>query len=497
MHENAYIWKSFTLEFINNFASLFYIAFAKQWAGPELAAWLAAEDRGLTDAERRSTQCFHNNCLYELGIQLAMTMFVRSVLARIAWLGISVFRLWTKSVKGFGAGARDKAARAGGVSLLVQRGLRRLQHECHLQSYNDVTKEYQEVAIMYGYIVLFAAAFPAAPILALFVLQVELRTDAYKICLSKRPPPRRTKGIGHWYLCFEAVTNIAVVTNVGLICFTAKTWIPEGYSTSFRVLAFLAAEHALFMLKFGFQHMVADEASRDLVQMAQHADKFTWLHRVIKYADFGGVLEKKTGMFGRDAWVFPAPDPDKVTPHCTAGTAAFVPPGKGCLSRAEMRGLRLDTLQLAEDRLVRCSLTARPSMAACMRRVSSMAKTASIPLESCDDIFRSVGLAVVDGGEGGEGGGGLHSYAGTKKKARKTRNKYRRPDDMANAYEDDIATAHEEQVLPLAMNLPRADRSAAAPAPAQAEAAGAAPAVVSRNLVPGRKAAKKGGLIVL
>ena len=385
------MWKSFTLEFINNFASLFYIAFAKEWAGPILAQWLSAESEfeggmRLTAAELRSAQCFHNNCLYELGIQLAMTMFVRSVLARLAWIGYGVMRLWMKSlslIRIFHSHTRKSA---------VPVGLKRLQYESHLQNYADVTKEYQEVAIMYGYIVLFAAAFPAAPILALFVLQVELRTDAYKICMSKRPPPRRTKGIGNWYNCFEAVTNIAVFTNVGLICFTAKTWIPETYSTSLRVIAFIVAEHALFFVKFSFQNVVADEASASLVRQAQHGDKFAWLHRVIKYKLFGGVRQR-----GKGTWLFPAPDPNKLSAHCEEDSTAYVPPGKGCLSRGEMRRLRLDQLSSTEDKLVRQAEmhTHRKSSIAIARQASmKLAETA--PLQDDRDIFRGCGLEVVN-----------------------------------------------------------------------------------------------------
>ena len=68
---------------------------------------------------------------------------------------------------------------------------------------------------------LFAAAFPLAPLVALLVLSIELREDAKKLLRARRPMPSVVDSIGAWAGVLEVVTVIAVVTNMGLICFTS------------------------------------------------------------------------------------------------------------------------------------------------------------------------------------------------------------------------------------------------------------------------------------
>ena len=41
--------------------------------------------------------------------------------------------------------------------------------------------------IYFGYVTLFAAAFPLAPFLAMLLLQIEMRVDAFTILHSKHP----------------------------------------------------------------------------------------------------------------------------------------------------------------------------------------------------------------------------------------------------------------------------------------------------------------------
>lgn len=55
----------------------------------------------------------------------------------------------------------------------------------------------------YGYIVMFAAAFPFGSFLTLVFLHVEIRSDLYKLeNLSRRPDPTKTSTIGQWLVAF-------------------------------------------------------------------------------------------------------------------------------------------------------------------------------------------------------------------------------------------------------------------------------------------------------
>lgn len=75
--------------------------------------------------------------------------------------------------------------------------------------------EYLELVIQYGFVTLFVAVFPLAPLLALLNNWVEIRLDAYKYTVTtRRAVAERAQDIGAWYAILELVSKLAVVTNV-------------------------------------------------------------------------------------------------------------------------------------------------------------------------------------------------------------------------------------------------------------------------------------------
>ena len=120
--------------------------------------------------------CKNDDCMSELAVQLLMILFVKSILYKFIYLSIPIIKRWCQ---------RRKAAKLG----IVARPW--YEEESKLPFYSDVTDEYKEVAIMYGYIVLFAAAFPLSPLFSLITTAIELRTDAYKILTSRRAMPEK------------------------------------------------------------------------------------------------------------------------------------------------------------------------------------------------------------------------------------------------------------------------------------------------------------------
>nr|CAD7578662.1 unnamed protein product [Timema californicum] len=72
--------------------------------------------------------------------------------------------------------------------------------------------------IMYGFVTLFVAAFPLAPLFALLNNIGEIRLDAYKmVTQSRRPLAERVQDIGAWYGILQGVTYAAVVSNYGFV----------------------------------------------------------------------------------------------------------------------------------------------------------------------------------------------------------------------------------------------------------------------------------------
>ncbi|KAI4553514.1 hypothetical protein MJT46_016808 [Ovis ammon polii x Ovis aries] len=87
--------------------------------------------------------------------------------------------------------------------------------------------EFMEMMIQYGFTTIFVAAFPLAPLLALFSNLVEIRLDAIKMVrLQRRLVPRKAKDIGAWLQVLEIIGVLAVIANGMVIAFTSE-FIPR------------------------------------------------------------------------------------------------------------------------------------------------------------------------------------------------------------------------------------------------------------------------------
>ncbi|KIK69989.1 hypothetical protein GYMLUDRAFT_53112 [Collybiopsis luxurians FD-317 M1] len=101
--------------------------------------------------------------------------------------------------------------------------LSRALHESTLPSTpSNLSTDYSEMVIQFGYIVLWSTIFPLAPLFALLNNVMEMRKDAWRISMhERRPIPLRIESIGPWLdvLGFlgwgSAVVNIVLV---GLFC---------------------------------------------------------------------------------------------------------------------------------------------------------------------------------------------------------------------------------------------------------------------------------------
>lgn len=87
--------------------------------------------------------------------------------------------------------------------------------------------EYLEMILQYGFVTLFVAAFPLAPLFALLNNIAEIRLDAYKMVKeARRPLAERVEHIGAWFGILRGVTYVAVVSNAFVIAYTSD-FIPR------------------------------------------------------------------------------------------------------------------------------------------------------------------------------------------------------------------------------------------------------------------------------
>lgn len=83
------------------------------------------------------------------------------------------------------------------------------------------------MVLQFGFVTIFVAAFPLAPLFALINNAFEIRLDAKKMITSlRRPVAQRVKNIGIWYRILDSIGKLSVLTNAIIIAFTSD-FIPR------------------------------------------------------------------------------------------------------------------------------------------------------------------------------------------------------------------------------------------------------------------------------
>ena len=125
--------------------------------------------------------------------------------------------------------------------------------------------EYNELALQYGFLVLFSIAVPVVPLLALLNNLIEFRTDALKIIYaSRRVKAEAAAGIGAWGKALRAISLTAVVCNVLYVGLTSDFFQRLSERDAAweriwpRVVALLIFEHVLILLKLLIDFVVPD-----------------------------------------------------------------------------------------------------------------------------------------------------------------------------------------------------------------------------------------------
>jgi len=182
-----------------------------------------------------------NECLQDLFIALGTIYATRIFLN----LGLGLLLPWI---------LRKVMQKLTKKSLAVKH-LTYIKRQANLSPYSGVLDKYNEMVIQFGYVTLFAAAFPLGPLLALINNFIELRTDGYAFLItSQRPHFQGAKDIGTWFSILELMGYLAVVSNMCIIAFTDRTegmWATEdGSFSKYAVVAALLIENFILFLKW-------------------------------------------------------------------------------------------------------------------------------------------------------------------------------------------------------------------------------------------------------
>ncbi|XP_069485940.1 anoctamin-6 isoform X2 [Ambystoma mexicanum] len=215
-YENSLTTKMFLFQFVNYYSACFYIAFFKgKFVGypGDPIYWFG---------RYRNEECDPGGCLLELTTQLTIIMGGKAI-----WNNFQeVLFPWIKNLIG--------RCNAVGSEKIIPRW----EQDYHLQPLGKLGLfyEYLEMVIQFGFVTLFVASFPLAPLLALVNNLVEIRVDAWKLTTQfRRVPPEKAQDIGAWQPIMQGIAILAVVTNAMIIAFTSDMIPRLVYYWSFSV----------------------------------------------------------------------------------------------------------------------------------------------------------------------------------------------------------------------------------------------------------------------
>ncbi|KAM5249772.1 anoctamin-6 isoform 1-T1 [Hipposideros larvatus] len=216
-YENSLTMKMFLFQFVNYYSSCFYIAFFKgKFVGypGDPVYWLG---------KYRNEECDPGGCLLELTTQLTIIMGGKAI-----WNNIQEVLLpWIKNLIG-------RCHTVSGSEKITPRW----EQDYHLQLMGrlGLFYEYLEMIIQFGFVTLFVASFPLAPLLALVNNILEIRVDAWKMTTQyRRMVPEKAQDIGAWQPIMQGIAILAVVTNAMIIAFTSDMIPRLVYYWSFSV----------------------------------------------------------------------------------------------------------------------------------------------------------------------------------------------------------------------------------------------------------------------
>ncbi|KKZ64973.1 hypothetical protein EMCG_09118 [[Emmonsia] crescens] len=107
--------------------------------------------------------------------------------------------------------------------------LTRVRDEAKLSEY-DVSADFREMCVQFGYLSLFSVVWPLVPLSFLINNWIELRSDFVKICIEcRRPVPFRSDSIGSWVQSIEFLAWLGSLTNAALVYMFSNDGVgPDG-----------------------------------------------------------------------------------------------------------------------------------------------------------------------------------------------------------------------------------------------------------------------------
>lgn len=225
-YEDAVIVKTFIFEFFNSYSAPFYVIFLKAYAPGDACV---------------------GGCVRELHYLMG-SIFFSIILVQ------SLLQIYEPVV----ASRKKEAEEREGADPSKQ--MSSIEKQYMLQEYDPMFgsfKHFRDIAIQFGYAVLFSVAFPLAPLLAFVSTYFEIRVDSWVLLQKcRRVVPTGVEDIGTWQSVFETLASVSVISNMGILFLVSESEINVTWVS--RMLLFLVAEHAIFLVQMLFALLVED-----------------------------------------------------------------------------------------------------------------------------------------------------------------------------------------------------------------------------------------------
>lgn len=231
-YQNHLILKVLVFNFLNCFASLFYIAFV------------------LKDMKL-------------LRQSLATLLITSQILNQVVE---SLLPYWLQRKHHMQVKRKVQALKADIDATLYEQVVLEKEMGTYLGTFDD----YLELFLQFGYVSLFSCVYPLAAAFAVINNFTEVNSDALKMCrVFKRPFSEPSASIGVWQLAFETMSVISVVTNCALIGMSPQVNALFPESKTDLILIVVAAEHALLALKFILAFAIPDKPRHIQMKLAR------------------------------------------------------------------------------------------------------------------------------------------------------------------------------------------------------------------------------------
>ncbi|XP_046941436.1 anoctamin-7 isoform X4 [Lynx rufus] len=212
--EDAFTLKVFIFQFVNFYSSPIYIAFFK-------GRFVGHPGNYHTLFGVRNEECAAGGCLIELAQELLVIMVGKQIINNVQEILVPKLQGWWQKFR-----LRSKKRKAGASEAVGQAPW---EADYELLPCEGLFDEYLEMVLQFGFVTIFVAACPLAPLFALLNNWVEIRLDARKfVCEHRRPVAERAQDIGIWSHILAGIAHLAVVSNAFLLAFSSD-FLPRAY----------------------------------------------------------------------------------------------------------------------------------------------------------------------------------------------------------------------------------------------------------------------------